>query len=55
MRSRIEILSFNGPPRSRALVTPAINSCFAEAGMITDSNLGGDKTTSVTAYALCSL
>jgi hypothetical protein len=32
------MLASSGPPRSRALVTPAISSCFAAAGMITDSN-----------------
>src|SRR5262249_38002974 len=41
MRSRVEMLGSSGPPRSRALVTPAMSSCFADAGEMTDSYAGG--------------
>ena len=41
VRGRCYLLAFNGAPRSRALVTPAISNCFADAGMITFSIIGG--------------
>ena len=41
MRLRTLIEASSGPPRSRALVTPASSSCFADAGMITGSNCAG--------------
>ena len=34
-------MSSSGAPRSRAPVTPACRSCFADAGMITERNCGG--------------
>ena len=41
MRLRTAMLASSGPPRSRALVTPASSSCFADAGMMTGSNWAG--------------
>src|SRR2546430_17210167 len=34
LHDALPILSSSGAPRSRAVVTPASNSCFAAAGMI---------------------
>jgi len=41
MRRFTATMSSSGAPRSRAVVTPAMRSCFAEMGMITSRNCDG--------------